>query len=68
MDTLFNAVSKWNGPHLQRYAQDKHHTQWWALALAALRNLKPKVRTTDINTTRLPPKVKDPVYNSPEFI
>jgi len=33
-----------------------------------LRSLSPMVRTTDTSTTRLPPKVKDPIYNSPEFI
>jgi 5-methylcytosine-specific restriction enzyme A len=33
-----------------------------------LRSLAPKVRAMDVSTTKLPPKQKDPIYNSPEFI
>jgi len=33
-----------------------------------LRKLAPMVRSVDTRTTPLPPKVKDPVYNSPEFM
>jgi 5-methylcytosine-specific restriction protein A len=32
-----------------------------------LRSLGPMVRTIDTRTTPLPPKQKDPVYNTPEF-
>lgn len=32
-----------------------------------LRTLAPMVRTLDPHTTRLPPKVKDHVYTTPEF-
>ena len=32
-----------------------------------LRSLSPMVRTTDTSTTRLAPKVKDPIYDSPDF-
>ena len=30
--------------------------------------LRPMVRSVDTSTTKLPPKQKDPIYNSPEFI
>ena len=36
--------------------------------MVKLRSLEPQVRGFDTRTTRLPPKVKDPIYNSPEFI
>src|SRR5262245_65989887 len=32
-----------------------------------LRTLGPRVRLVDTSTTKLPPKQKAPVYNSPEF-
>jgi len=32
-----------------------------------LRSLGPRLRAADIRTTKLPPKQKDPFYNSPEF-
>ena len=32
-----------------------------------LRSLSPMVRATDTRIVALPPKVKDPIYNSPEF-
>jgi len=35
--------------------------------MSRLRSLGPMVRPTDTRTTPLPPKQKDPVYNTPEF-
>src|SRR5262245_3532030 len=32
-----------------------------------LKSLPSVVRTLDIRTTKLPPKQKDPIYNTPEF-
>ena len=34
----------------------------------ALKTLRPVVLPADTRTTRLPPKVKDPIYNTPEFM
>jgi hypothetical protein len=34
----------------------------------ALKTLRPLVRTTNTSTTPLPPKVKDAVYSTPEFM
>jgi hypothetical protein len=33
----------------------------------SLRSLRPLVRTTDTRTTPLPTKIKDPVYDTPQF-
>ena len=35
--------------------------------MAKLRTLTPLVRTTNTSTTRLPPRLIDPVYSTPEF-
>src|SRR5262245_39567229 len=32
-----------------------------------LRSLAPRLRLVDTATIKLPPKVKDPIYNTPEF-
>ena len=32
-----------------------------------LRSLAPRLRQIDTSTTRLPPKLVDPIYNTPEF-
>jgi 5-methylcytosine-specific restriction enzyme A len=37
------------------------------MGMPKLRSLAPLVRALDTRTTRLPPKQKDPFYNSPEF-